>query len=422
MKLVQTGTYNSRNKGDAAMQVSMAQSLSRVFPSADLVISSPFAEMDEPLYREWRVVHCYRRQLIFATFQLIRAGIWGVAERLFKKDWRWLTPEPETRAYAESDLVIDLSGDMLTEDYGVHVAYSHYIPLILALLMNRRLVVSAQSIGPFKWTRPLIRYLLNKAVYLSVRDKISFDYLQSIGIRNPTLELTADMAFLLEPVDADRAQALLQTERYQPEPGLTLGVSLSNLVERKFGAKNPNGATMSFIDLFASALNDVAARHGLKLLFVPHVTGPAASKDDRLVAARVAERLSVPHHVITGDYTPSEIKGIVGQCDLMLGARMHANIAALSSGIPTVAIAYSHKTPGIMGQLGLDGRVLDIASLDREAVVAAVDKLVADRAAVREQLAEGIQRMRRSAMRNVEAIQGLLSSRPSMTTRETPSD
>jgi len=59
--------------------------------------------------------------------------------------------------------------------------------------------------------------------------------------------------------------------------------------------------------------------------------------------------------VVRGQYSPSEIKYIIGSCDFFIGARMHACIAALSQGIPAVAIAYSDKFTGVMQTVGAGG-------------------------------------------------------------------
>jgi polysaccharide pyruvyl transferase WcaK-like protein len=88
-----------------------------------------------------------------------------------------LVNNPELTAIRDTDLVVDLSGDMLTEDYGPHVAYSHFLPILTALAMGRPVMLCAQSIGPFKLTRGLARFILNRVSLITVREAISFNYL-----------------------------------------------------------------------------------------------------------------------------------------------------------------------------------------------------------------------------------------------------
>jgi len=48
---------------------------------------------------------------------------------------------------------------------------------------------------------------------------------------------------------------------------------------------------------------------------------------------------------------------------------MHSNIFALSQGVPLIAIAYFHKTWGIMQMLGLERWVIDIEAVTPEGLI-----------------------------------------------------
>lgn len=63
---------------------------------------------------------------------------------------------------------------------------------------------------------------------------------------------------------------------------------------------------------------------------------------------------------------------MIGACDLMLGSRFHALIAALSSGVPAVAIGWAHKYPELLGEFGMERLVFDHDALAPDALVHAV--------------------------------------------------
>jgi len=69
---------------------------------------------------------------------------------------------------------------------------------------------------------------------------------------------------------------------------------------------------------------------------------------------------------VTEEYDQSEIKTIIGLCDFFVGSRMHACIAALSQGIPTVALAYSPKFLGVFQSVDVGDMVLDARQLNLE--------------------------------------------------------
>jgi polysaccharide pyruvyl transferase WcaK-like protein len=66
----------------------------------------------------------------------------------------------------------------------------------------------------------------------------------------------------------------------------------------------------------------------------------------------------VPSVTVAPAFTsPSEAKSYIAGMDFFMGARMHACIAAFSSGVPVVPMAYSRKFAGLFGTLGYDETV-----------------------------------------------------------------
>jgi len=396
-----TGTYSSQNKGDAAMELSAAAALSERFGEAtEVVISAPFADADRSFYAPTPVVPCDRRQLIKSTYGLLKT----VTGRNFG-----FQPSRSTTPMAEADLVIDLSGDMLTEDYGPHVAYSHFLPLLRAKALGIPYFICAQSVGPFKATKPLALHILNNAHAVTVRDNISYNYLRDIGVREEVLKQTADLAFLLPSTPRDEAKAFDPGAQIG---GSIIGVSVSKLVAKRFDKANSQG---DFVRLMAKALDHTAKETGARILFTPHVTGPTPEKDDRLISREVAATLSsdVTSHVIEDNLRPEQIKGVIANCDIFIGCRMHANIAALSSHVPTVALAYSHKTPGIMRACGVEEFVLNGSDLTIDTVTQQLSAVWNARTPLRERLTRTVAEQRLAARQNIDIAAKLLDNKTS---------
>ena len=95
------------------------------------------------------------------------------------------------------------------------------------------------------------------------------------------------------------------------------------------------------------------------VVLIPHDKQPVI--DDMVLAREILRRAKKRKGVrlITGDYSASELKAVIGQCDLFIGGKAHANVAATSMHVPTVAIPYSHKFYGIMRLLGQESYVCD---------------------------------------------------------------
>ena len=132
---------------------------------------------------------------------------------------------------------------------------------------------------------------------------------------------------------------------------------------------------------------------GAQLLIVPHEILPPGEErpDDRYLCGLLADMLAGPDVVaVTTDRTAEDLKAMIGACDLMLGSRFHALIAALSSGVPSVAVGWAHKYPELLGEFGMERLVFDHDALTPDALVQAVldvwDARVAYRAEINERL------------------------------------
>jgi colanic acid/amylovoran biosynthesis protein len=144
---------------------------------------------------------------------------------------------------------------------------------------------------------------------------------------------------------------------------------------------------------------------------VPHVNQPAkmrllgAPPDDDAAACRelqrglgswAAERVAT----LEGSYTASEIKWLIGRCGFFVGARMHACIAAVSQGIPTVVQAYSKKAEGVMRLAGAGETVVDLRDRSLEESLAETIERFENRDALRAKLDEAMP----TAKRRVEGF------------------
>lgn len=405
MRILLTGTYNCHNKGDATMELVARQRIRDALPDAEVVISSPFPALDGPFYAPTPLVPCSRRKLIRATCELLAGLLWRAARAVSGQDLPALLPGAAMKATRRADLVIDLSGDMLTESSGPHVAYSHFIPLLRALVLGRPYLLCAQSIGPFRLTRPLARFLLRRAAAITVREQVSRDYLQSLGIDPSLVRQTADLAFLLEPAPAERAREIMASEGVPLDAPCLIGLSVSRLIESRYRKGNPEAGRRDFAALMAAVIDALVERTGATVVLVPHVTGPSEAKDDRRIGREIRKLVARPCAVrgLEGDYRPEELKAVIAQCRVFVGARMHANMAALASGVPTVALAYSHKTRGIMAACGQSERVVPIEALEPKALLRQVEQALAQREAISAALAGPVDAQRRAAAANLTA-------------------
>jgi polysaccharide pyruvyl transferase WcaK-like protein len=90
-------------------------------------------------------------------------------------------------------------------------------------------------------------------------------------------------------------------------------------------------------------------------MLIPHVD-PLDGSDENSDSAYMSSLLNVLWQggysseqiaLLPRTYNACQLKAVISRCAYFIGARTHATIAALSTGVPTTSIAYSIKAKGI---------------------------------------------------------------------------
>lgn len=316
------------------------------------------------------------------------------------------------REYVETDIIIDLSGDSFSDSMGER-SIKNAASYLLGISLRKPLVLYSQSIGPFSTlTLPLAKYCLNRADLIIVREHITNNYLKSIGIHKPQIYVAAETAFLLEPASCERVREILSKEGVSNHNEPLIGISVSQLINRSFEKREFN-SNNRYVVLMAQVIDYLTKKFNAQILFIPHVVVPAEwGYDDRFAAEKiyklVGEKCGV--RLIKSEYTPQELKGIIGQCDLFIGARMHSNIAAISMNVPTIAIAWSHKYWGIMRMFELEGYVCNCKTMNFDELTSKINDVWSNREQIKENLKYKVEAAKESALLSGRLIKSLLDS------------
>ncbi|MCK4251004.1 polysaccharide pyruvyl transferase family protein [candidate division WOR-3 bacterium] len=349
----------------------------------------------------------------FSTlFLLFRCTLW-VMLRKFGLNVNRSFCGKKLREYYNADIVLNTGGDVLTEEYGF--PFAHFVNLLFAILLDKPVVICAESLGPYKkrWNKFIAKFVFNRTKLITLREERSLKHLQEIGVNKPPIYTTADVAFVLEPASDERIKEILAKEgikEYAPLIGISVSKIISNygfpeLKSRKDKYNEYVKLMLKVIDYLVDTLNAT-------IVFVPHVIGPG-DIDDRIVADDICKLIKNKDKTISikEEYTPQELKGIIGQCDLFIGARMHATIAATSMLVPTVGIAYSHKMHGVIGKmLGQEKYVLDIKELSYESLISKINDAWGNREKIKKELEMKIPMVKEKAMLNGKLVKELLDS------------
>lgn len=312
--------------------------------------------------------------------------------RVVDLDRRFMTSPRGYFALARaSDMVIDIgAGDSFADIYGAGRLKRMFVLKYLTHLASTPLVVAPQTIGPFTkgWSKGLARLSLRLSALVATRDAKSTAALRVLGYRGDAIE-ASDVALRLPYTPPGP----------RPDGPPRVGINVSGLLMAGgYTGKNELGIALNYPRLMRDLIRHFQGL-GTQVHLVPHVivnSGPMVGEDDaRASAALVAE---FPGTVLAPPFTsPSDAKSYIAAMDFFMGARMHACIAAFSSGVPVVPMAYSRKFEGLFGTLGY-ARTVDCTTETGPAILAKIGVAYEDRATLAAEaavaLAKGQEKLR----------------------------
>ncbi|MAZ08556.1 MULTISPECIES: polysaccharide pyruvyl transferase family protein [unclassified Limnobacter] len=272
---------------------------------------------------------------------------------------------------------MQLGGDNYSLDYGRPLDYM----AVDRFLQKKGIPVYiwGASVGPFDQDEefaPVIHQHLKTLNGIFVRETATQSYLAKHGITD-NVHLVADPAFVMKPLEpADlNVQALVAN---QP-----IGINISPLVARFSSA----GGLDAWRDKAVEMVVACAKRTDKPILLIPHVASPKHDEDDYAFMASLQAKVSqqVSNHIgLVPPLGAAELKWLIARCCVFAGARTHATIAALSSGVPTLSLSYSVKAIGINQDVfGHQEFCHSVKSISPEQFALAVDQLVSGKDGIR---------------------------------------
>ena len=340
----------------------------------DVVISSNIHFRDDfcvthgitAIPRRKRYVRRFGLVLEFSLLclDIVKVSIWRCLRDALHIDAKMLIRDERLRSFAEADIVLDLNGDIFPGDTSALGVVRHALEITAIARLGKPVIEFVSSPGPFRTGfRRAVAKLMYRSVYLFLnREPVSSDLLRQIKVRKPILT-TACPAFLLEPASADRAKEIMLGEGVDVTSRPLVGITLSgyNLTQRTWAKRQG----FAGLDLFEPMLRWLLDDLNATVILLPHVyrlnpyvneyefiNGP--DHDILLNLYRLVDGADYGGRlrIIEGKYTPSEAKAAIGQCDMFISGRLHAGVAALSQGVPTVLVAYGHKHRGFARLVG----------------------------------------------------------------------
>lgn len=390
-----SGQRTFDNRGCEAIVRSTVDLLTAQFGDVEVLVPATDAASDS---MQWPQAAAHGVRFVRAYLPL--AGRYWVQLQRLPLPWLhgagWPLPMPAWLRddLASVDAVLAVGGDNYSLDYRIPspiMAVDRF-----AMDMGKPVILWGGSVGPFDRVPGLVapmRRHLSRMQHVAARESVSHDYLTGrLGLRN--VIRMADPAFVLAPEPVD-------VEPFWPSgSGRVLGLNVSELIERY---RRPGQELRHEV---ADFIRHAVTTHGMGVLLVPHVNPltPEGSGGDSAYMAPLLEQLADLGDAVKmmpRRFNAAQTKYVISQLRFFIGARTHSTIAALSSGVPTISIAYSVKARGINRDLfGNEDMVLQTPDVSAASLGAALERLLQGESVLRATLARRVaelQSMARSA-------------------------
>lgn len=309
--------------------------------------------------------------------ELVRmADTLGVAaDRLSAVPFRRRSPAALRRSAREMRtcaVILDFTGgDSFSDIYGMRRLTHKLADKQMVLASSVPLVLAPQTIGPFQngVTLPWVKHVLRRAALVCTRDDLSHEFVA--GLTEREVLVATDVAVML-PSDPSLFQ-LPGTDR------LRVGLNVSGLLWNGGYTGRNQFRLRTDYRAFCRGVVGGLLDDGIEVHLVSHVVSRGDAVDEDDVAASQALAAEYPDLIMAPRFaSPVAAKSYIRHMDAFIGSRMHATIAAFTTGVPTVPAAYSRKFAGFFGSLGYPVLV-DLTRADTGPAVEAALKYVRER-------------------------------------------
>ncbi len=360
----------------------------------------------------------YKRILTQAIIAMqLRLGIYSKLKNL--------TPSGDQRCKALQDffekadyVLVGHDGVFCVESCGIiHLAKKHG--------KRTGILGASTGIGSGRFYKAgLYRDALAASDFCFFRERFSCESIRQISRQPERLLVAPDPAFAMSAANSDQAAHLLEChEGYRAARAAGRPVVAVTVLEkgRVYAGFRPDleGQTKreAHARYVAAILDALVHEHGAFIVFLPHSIEENGS--DIVAAKHVTEQMtsgSDNYMILEEDCGARLLKGIIRECDFLIGERTHSLIGSVSVATPFMALTNRQdtRTHGIIGEMcRCKHQIVDMDVADSSVAARQATDLFASRASIRKTLQQVQQELSEQIGRVVRMVEDPRRARPS---------
>jgi len=384
-----TNVWSDKNKGDAAINISVIKMLRKIFPDANICVCSSFGANEISfairenyltiseniqsfvggLFPTFHGTHIDSSQsnvilanvrkmlrtllsLIVATVTLIAACLRVVRVISLIMPFAF---RKTLEKFLETDIVI-VETDNISETspiFGPYFIFKKIYLALLGVLLKKPVVFVGISIWQLKNTlsRLILKFIFNRSLFITVREPISYANVKKLIADRKKIFLIPDFTFCFY----NEKYARKKYPRHLDKPHI--GLAFVKWQDEK----TYTNYLLAMIQLIKYILNKL---RGL-IFIVPQITYPPETPTREI--SYVLNFLGNPKDclVIQKEMNVEKLLELYSEMDFVIGAPIHAVIFSMITGTPALAIEYEKgpKHLGIMKMLSSEDCLLTIDNI-----------------------------------------------------------
>lgn len=236
---------------------------------------------------------------------------------------------------AEVDVVLDAAGFAYSDQWKLGPSLDLARKAETWTAAGKKLILLPQAFGPFQTPgiADAMKRVADKATLIYAREQQSYDYLTGAVGERDNIRMCPDFTNLLKPV---------------PHAGFSRGSGRVAIVPNARMLDMTDSSQSGGYEGFLAGTIDRLEAAGLTPFFLVHET-----MEDLPLAQRINAGRASPLQIIEAEEA-LKAKGLIAECDALIGSRFHALVSALAQAVPVIGTGWSHKYQELFRDYGYE--------------------------------------------------------------------
>lgn len=261
-----------------------------------------------------------------------------------------------------------LGGGGLLKDYGANSSSLQHWLKFLRMAQKLRIKTALWAIGVenirYKASIAGLKEILKHVDFISVRDRLSQEMLQTMGIEHDVHLYTDPAVLLMTPQKRESSEYLRHPK---------IMICIRHWFEKgQYIEKSDVNQRM--LQSIAIAADSLVKQYSAKIDFIPLRTVPY--DDDRVVADQVISYMKYTDNVSSYASSPNvhEFVNLMPHYSCVIGMRLHALILATAAGIPVIGLEYMPKVRAYLESLQQSEYLVNLDTITDDTLITLIEK------------------------------------------------